>query len=343
MSLLTALAALSPLLAGPVPVRAPGAIPDPGSSASVGADTVPIREWEVPWERTRPRDPHVRSDDLVWFVGQRGNYLATLTPSSGEFTRYDLPEGTGPHSLRVAPDGTVWFAGNRDAYIGHLDPETGDVERVPMPDPRARDPHTLAFDRNGDLWFTVQGGNMVGKLDVGTLEVHLVEVPAGGARPYGIQTDGKGRPWIALLGTNELATVDPATMELREVELPRSEARPRRLRLTSDGAVWYVDYATGRLGRYDPATGEFEEWVTPGGADSRPYGMAVDDRDRLWFVETAPRPNRMVSFDPATESFTTITPIPSGAGTVRNMYFYAPEGEIWFGTDANTIGRVAVP
>src|SRR5688500_971041 len=79
-----------------------------------GAGEVQIREWPVPWEASRPRDPYVAPDGKVWFVGQRGDYLAWLDPASGEMKRRDLPAGTGPHNLVVAPDGLVWYAGNRD-------------------------------------------------------------------------------------------------------------------------------------------------------------------------------------------------------------------------------------
>jgi virginiamycin B lyase len=37
-----------------------------------------------------------------------------------------------------------------------------------------------------------------------------------------------------------------------------------------------------------------------------------------------------------------VTEIPSGAGAVRNMDYFEPAGEIWFGTDMNTIGRAKV-
>jgi len=73
------------------------------------------------------------------------------------------------------------------------------------------------------------------------------------------------------------------------------------------------------------------------------YGMAVDHRDRIWFVETGPATNRFVGFDPATQDFISVTPIPSRAGAVRHMYFHPPERAVWFGTDTNNIGRVIVP
>lgn len=83
----------------------------------------------------------------------------------------------------------------------------------------------------------------------------------------------------------------------------------------------------------------------PGGEEARPYGMAVDAADRLWFVETGPRgePNRFIGFDPATEEFIASTEIPSGAGTVRHMMYHAPSNAVWFGTDANTIGVARLP
>jgi virginiamycin B lyase len=309
------------------------------ATAPSHAQPVSIDEWEVPYAESRPRDPYVAPDGRVWFCGQRTGYLAVLDPATGEFRKYDLGEGAGPHNLIVDDRGMVWYAGNRRAHIGRLDPATGDVTQYPMPDEAARDPHTLAWDGKGDIWFTVQGGNFVGHLDTGSGEVRLVAVPSERARPYGIRVDPEGRPWIALFGTHKLATVDPATMELTEVPLSRESARPRRVEISSDGRVWYVDYADGMLGAYDPKGGSIEEWAIPGGSDSRPYGTALDDRDRLWFVETGPQPNRFTGFDTRAATWIGGTPIESGAGSVRHMYFHPSTRTIWFGTDANTIGR----
>jgi virginiamycin B lyase len=312
---------------------------------SVAAQEVEIREWEVPWAESRPRDPYVGPDGRVWFVGQRSDYAAVLDPETGEFDRFDLPEGTGPHNLIVADDGTVWYAGNRDHHIGALDPSTGKITRHEMPAPSARDPHTLLFGGGDRIFFTLQGANKVGRFDMKTGAVELRDVATEGARPYGIVRDPSGTVWVAAFGTNQLLRVDPESVALEPVALPRPEARPRRLQPTSDGRIWYVDYAGGQLGVYDPGTGEIQEWAMPRGGEARPYAMAVDDRDRLWFVETGPRdaPNRLVGFDPATEEFFGATEIPSGGGTVRHMVYHAPTKSIWFGTDANTIGRARIP
>ena len=327
----------------------------------VSADPVDITEWRVPYrmdddgnlsneypltarERTRPRDPYVHPDGRVFFCGQAGNYIASLDPRTGEFRRYELGSGTHPHNLIIDDGGMVWYAGNRDRHIGKLNPETGEITKFLMPDPGVRDPHTLVWDGSGDIWFTAQISNYVGKLTVSTGDVHIIRVPTERARPYGIVMDTAGRqPWIALFGTNKIATVDPTTMELEEFTLPRAETRPRRLTITSDGAVWYVDYAGGMLGRFDPVSGRVREWAMPGGSNARPYAMVRDGEDRLWFFE-GPRdgPVRLVGFDPRTEEFFSVTSLESGRGTVRHAYFHEPTREIWFGTDANTVGRARI-
>ena len=310
--------------------------------APCGGDGDPIiTEWTVPWARSRPRDPYVGPDGRVWFVGQNADYAAYLETDSGEFTRFDLPEGAGPHNLIVGP-AHVWYAGNGDGHIGKLDPVRGEIEVLEMPDSSAFDPHTLVFDQGGDIWFTVQVGNFVGKLTTGTDSVRLIEVPTSNARPYGIIVDPQNYPWFVEFGTNKLARIDRDSFAIEEHTLPRSGARPRRIGVTSDGAIWYVDYAFGYLGRFTPSSGTFKEWRAPSGAESEPYGMAVDHLDRIWFVETGPNPNRFVGFDPRTETFFSEVDVPSGGGNIRHMYFHAPAREIWFGTDTNTIGRARV-
>jgi virginiamycin B lyase len=314
--------------------------PTPAAEAPAGVD---IREWPVPWENTRPRDPFVAPDGRVWFVGQTGDYIASFDPKTEEFHKFDLEDGTGPHNLVVDKLGTIWFTGNRAGYIGKMDPDSGAVTHYRMPDPEAGDPHTMIEDGLGNMWFTVQGGNFVGRLTTSSGEVRLIKMPTPRARPYGIEVDYLGKPWIAEVGTNKIATVNPATMEVEEFELPRKEARPRRIDVTSTGDVWYVDYAAGYVGRFSPTSGQFDEWRAPSKERSAPYAMAVDDNDRIWFVETGPSPNVLVSFDPTSGRFVSQTPIPSGGGAVRHMMYDSGTGTIWFGTDTNNIGRAVVP
>lgn len=304
--------------------------------------TVDLREWTVPWEQSRPRDPDVGPDGRVWFVGQVGHYVAYFDPETEEFHKYDLEPGTGPHSVNVSSDGAVWYTGNQAAHLGRLDPETGEITRFSTPSDGAQDPHTHVFAPGDQMWFTNQWGNTIGRLDISTGEVDLVDVPIDGARPYGMDLDSQGRPWIALLGTNKLGVVDPETMELRTVDLPWDGAAPRRLAVGSDDRVYFVDYGAGRVGIYDPADQSFQGWVTPAGENSAPYGMAIDHENRVYFVETDPQPNMFVGFDPTTEEFFYREAVPSGGQTIRNMRYDRATQTVWFGADTNTIGRARI-
>lgn len=312
--------------------------------AAQGAMTTPdVTEWTVPWENSRPRDPFVAPDGRVWFVGQQGNYLAVLEPASGRFERIEIDEGTHPHNLIVDRRGVVWYAGNRNGMIGRYDPATKQTTRYPMPEPAVRDPHTLTFDGADHIWFTAQQSGYVGRLHIPTGKIDLIAVPGERTRPYGIVVDASGTPWIDLFGTNTLASVDPRTLALTEHLLPEG-ARPRRIALGANGTIWYVDYRRGFLGELNPATGAVREWASPSAKMSLPYAMASDDLGRMWYVETGPRPNRLIGFDPATEQFFVNQPIGvEGPNTVRHMVFHAPSRTIWYGSDANMVGRIEVP
>ncbi len=314
-----------------------------GSGSAFTQESVDIREWEVPYESSRPRDPFAESANSVWFVGQRTGYLARLDVSTGEISKVDLKSGSGPHNLIVGSDGVVWYAGNRTSLIGRYDPATGVTEEIPMPDPAARDPHTLVFDEGEkNIWFTLQGANMMGRLNIASRKVDLIPSKSERARPYGIKMAPDGSVWIALFGVPKLGHIDPDTLTLTEIDLPRAETRPRRVEVTEDGRVWYVDYAKGMLGVYDPASQEIEEWKMPQGESARPYGTAADSSGRIWIVATGTKPNIFLGFDPASEEFFGETSIPSGGGSVRHMHYHQPSGAIWFGTDTNFVGRAIV-
>jgi virginiamycin B lyase len=307
-----------------------------GTSAE--AQSLAVREWPVEWQG-RPRDPDVDRQGRVWFVGQVGNYIGMFDPATEAFRRFDLEERTLPHNLIVAEDGGVWYAGNGNGRIGRLDPETGQARVIRMPDEAARDPHTLLFDGDGNIWFSVQQGGFIGRLAMSSGDVRLIATGEN-TRPYGVARDSRGRAWVNLFGTNRLAVVDPAAFTHRELATPRESARTRRVIVDSRDAVWYTDFAGGMIGRLDPETGAAKEWPSPGGEGSQPYAMVVDDQDRVWYSECARGAAHLVGFDPRTEQFVHRTPV---SACIRHMVVHGPTRTIWFGTDANNIGRAVLP
>ena len=310
------------------------------AQASPAAAASEPKLWSTPWNG-RPRDPYADQKGQVWFVGQEGNYVGRLDPRSGEFKRYEVEKGAHPHNLVVDAKGTVWFTGNANGTIVRLDPTTGKTTSIPVPE-GVRDPHTMLFDRNGDAWFTAQQSSAVGKLTAATGKIRIWKMESG-SRPYGLVIDSKNRPWFDLFGTNKVGTIDPKSGEFKAYTLPNERSRPRRIAVTADDVIWYGDYTRGFLGRLDPKTGRVEEYALPGGMGSLPYAVTSDDRGRIWLAETGPQPNRLVAFDPAKKSFTeTVVVAADKANTIRHMTFDKASRQIWFGGDANMIGRVKV-
>jgi virginiamycin B lyase len=137
--------------------------------------------------------------------------------------------------------------------------------------------------------------------------------------------------------------MEPASLEVKSYELPDPRTRDRRIARTADGYIWYTDHERGYLGRLDPKTGDVKEWAAPSGANSRPYAIGVDDKERVWFSETGVRPNQFVGFDPKTEKMFSVTQVKSGGGAIRHMVFDAKTRSFWFGTDTNNLGQAIVP
>lgn len=297
------------------------------------AQTADLKEWPVEWGG-RVRDPYVAPDGKVWFVGQQGNYIGSFDPTTDAFRRYEIEPGTHPHTLIVDERGIVWYAGNRNGRIGRLDPATSQIRTFMTGD--ARDPHTMVFDGRGNIWFTSQGSNRVGRLNMESGNVELVTPNDQPSNPYGIVLDDQGNALVALLRIGQVARIDPTSLQVTRLRAADEAARSRRVEWTPDGMVWYADEARGYLGRINPNTGATKEWAAPGGPGSRPYALTKDDAGRLWFSETGPV-KRLVGFDPASEKFFAITPV---SGTIRHMMYHAPTGSMWFGTDANNLGRL---
>jgi virginiamycin B lyase len=71
--------------------------------------------------------------------------------------------------------------------------------------------------------------------------------------------------------------------------------------------------------------------------------MAIDTDDRIWFVETGSRPNKLIGFSLNSGTFISKTEIPSGGGSVRHMVHDPKTDNLWFGTDRGTLGQARIP
>jgi virginiamycin B lyase len=174
-------------------------------------------------------------------------------------------------------------------------------------------------------------------LNVATEKVDLVTPNDTPSNPYGIKIDAKGTVWVALLRVGMIARIDPQTLAVTRFREGGEASRSRRLDVLADGTIWFGDEGRGMLGRINPATGDVKEWPVPGGPKAGPYALTKDDQDRIWFSEVNTK--RLVGFDPKTEKFFANLEV---SGPIRNMVFDRKTRTMWFGTDANNVGRIKV-
>ncbi len=78
-------------------------------------------------------------------------------------------------------------------------------------------------------------------------------------------------------------------MKIREYTLPAAGAgRPRRIARAPVGTIYFNDYARGCLGHFDPSGGTLlKEWLSPGGSQSEPYGIAITNDSEVWYGHSA--------------------------------------------------------
>lgn len=310
------------------------------ASSNVGTLEVQIREFEVPTPNSRPHDPAIAPDGSLWYTGQGANKLGRLDPKTGQFKEYALKTPkSGPHGLVADKDGNIWFTAISGGYVGKLNPLNGEIAEYRPADGTEIDPHTPVFDHNGILWFTNEETNYVGRLDPKTGQMTLAKSPSPHAVPYGVVILPNNTPIFCEFGTNKVASVDPSTMKIREYTLPTPGARPRRIALAPDGTVYYTDFARGYVGHFDPSSGKLlKEWLSPGGAESEPYGIAITKDGKVWYSESGVKPNTLIEFDPKSGAFRAKT-IASGGGVVRNMVA-TPDGQLYLACSG--VNKVAV-
>lgn len=299
-----------------------------------GPVEIDIQEWIVPTLGQRSRDPIEAPDGSIWWTGMWASLVGQLDPVTGNMKEYPLPPEARPHSIVPDEDGFIWYTGNSNGTIGKLDPATGDITEYPT---EAGDPHTAVFHPNGNLYFTSQRAAMLGRLNPVTGE--LKEIPTE-PRPYGIIVAQDETVWIAYNGTNKLGAMDPESMEVQYYTVPDPDTRIRRLGIDSKGVIWFVNSSKGRIGRLDPATGEIKEWESPSGPRSHPYSLAVIN-DKIWYNESAMRPDALVRFDPETESFQSWA-IPSGVGIIRHVWVTRENKLLIHQSSSNRIGLVTI-
>ncbi|HVA94408.1 MAG TPA: carboxypeptidase regulatory-like domain-containing protein [Candidatus Dormibacteraeota bacterium] len=284
-----------------------------------------MHTWNVPVVGALPHDPAVDPKGNIWFTLQASGHLARFNPDTHVWKLFKVPTpDSGPHGLVSDANGNIWFTENYVGKIGRLDARTGAFSEFSTH--LAKDPHTPVIGPDGAVWFTAQNSNVIGRLDVDTGKVTEYGIPTQNSHPYGMVSANDGGLWFCELTGQRLGRVDPSSGVITEFTPSEPNVHPRRL-VAVNGAIYFTDSGGGRLGRLTLADKKFKFWNSPSGKNSEPYGIAADSTGKIWYVESAASPNKLVRFNPAVEVFTVFA-MPAPDSSVRNIARDA-RGRLW--------------
>jgi virginiamycin B lyase len=162
-------------------------------------------------------------------------------------------------------------------------PTQVNIMEWPLPTPGSR-PHDPMAGKDGSLWWTGQLANKIGRLDPKTGKFKEYPVNPLSA-PHGLAEDKDGNVWFTGNFRGFIGKLDAKTGEIKEYKLPDPKARdPHTIVIDHNGTVWFTVQGGNFVGRLDPKTGDIKlaQPPTPG---ARPYGMAVNSKNQVFFVE----------------------------------------------------------
>lgn len=204
-------------------------------------------------------------------------------------------------------------------------PERASIKMFAVPTPGSR-PHDPLATRDGALWYTGQMTNRVGRVDpkTGQVKEFPLKLPHSGA--HGLAEDKDGNVWFTGNNAGYIGKLDPRTGNVTDYKLPDASAKdPHTLIFDRDGILWFTVQQGNMIGRIDPKNGEIRLVQSPT-PKSRPYGMAVNSRNVVFFVEFGA--NKVASIDAKTMQIKEY-PLPDPGARPRRIAIGADDS-VWY-------------
>jgi virginiamycin B lyase len=214
-------------------------------------------------------------------------------------------------------------------------PVEASIKEWPLPTPGSR-PHDPMAARDGSIWYSGQLANLLGRLDPKTGEFKEYHLKRSQTAPHGLAEDKDGNIWFTGNFAGLIGKLDPKTGDVTEYKLPDPAAKdPHTLVFDHDGILWFSVQQANIVGRLDPKTGEIKLVQSPT-PKSRPYGMAVNSKNVVFFVEFGA--NKVATID--NQMKITEYPLPEANARPRRIAIDSDD-MIWYTDFARgTLGRL---
>jgi len=187
-------------------------------------------------------------------------------------------------------------------------------------------PHDPLATKDGAIWWTGQLANKLGRVDPKTGAIREYSLKSAHTAPHGLTEDRDGNIWFTGNNAGLIGKLDPKTGLTTEYRLPDPNAKdPHTLIFDRDGILWFTVQQANRVGRLDPKTGEIK-LVTPPTPNARPYGMAMNSKNVVYFVEFGT--NKVATIDSKTMAIKEYD-LPDAAARPRRIAI-SPDDMIWY-------------
>ena len=103
---------------------------------ALNPETMEVRYYEVPNERSRIRRLDIASDGIVWYGNSTMGRIGRLDPETGEIKEWPSPSGPSAHPYAFAiVDDVIWYneSGMRPDALVRFDPKTEEFQSWPIP------------------------------------------------------------------------------------------------------------------------------------------------------------------------------------------------------------------
>ena len=204
-------------------------------------------------------------------------------------------------------------------------PAKAEIKMFAVLTPGSR-PHDPLAAKDGAIWYTGQMTNKLGRVDPKTGQVREYGLKLPHSGPHGLVEDQDGNVWFTGNNAGYIGKLDVKTGNVTDYKLPDPAAKdPHTLIFDRDGILWFTVQQANMLGRLDPKSGEIK-LVTSPTPKSRPYGMAVNSKNVVFFVEFGT--NKVASIDAKTMQIKEYS-LPDPGARPRRIAI-APDDIVWY-------------
>jgi len=208
-------------------------------------------------------------------------------------------------------------------------------------------PIALKVDSKGSIWYTEDSKHIIGRLNPATQEITEWSLPLQLSYPRGITVDLDGIVWFSEVKTNMIGRLDPFNNQFSEWRIPTPFSHPIDVVIDSSGNVFFTEDNGNKIGRLNPTTNEITEWYIPTqnlhitsnpyNPSSRPFTLALDMEDNIWFGELDG--NKIGRLNPTTNEITEWE-IPSLLDSPTSIAVDKTENVFFVSDSGNKISRL---